>query len=345
MKNNEGLFEFTIILMLVAASICFSLLNMKVTVDSGKDIVARIENVDDRVYFYNKKMDRLFDTYTDNMAEILAVAHEEILFNKEQLIQVAGITGEIFIEISKTLDSLIEKDESFISIIKGIDNAISNLVQKDKTLDELVKDFKDLQLEETVVNQEKLVRANFIVVDTKEGAQGSGTLIRLKGELYILTCAHVVISEDIIMTAIDNKSMYYPIELVKLDKENDLALFKIWCEDIEPIEISEEAPKAGDKIFLVGNPDGIEDMITDGIISKVAFYWSSVTVTVTTAKSYGGSSGGAMLYKGKIAGVLVRGLTLSEISGLLTPSPRLYYQSYSGVVPYEDVMGFLEEYR
>ena len=71
--------------------------------------------------------------------------------------------------------------------------------------------------------------------------------------------------------------------------------------------VSDEFPKEGSEIAVIGNPDGLKDIITNGVISEIREY-----DYLLTNKVYRGNSGGAIIYKGKIVGVINMILTFFE---------------------------------
>jgi len=151
-----------------------------------------------------------------------------------------------------------------------------------------------------VDNVEDIKRANIFIVNASQSIHGSGSHIKINNKHYILTCAHLVKEmEDFIWAKLDNNT-YQPLGLVKINKEVDLALFEIsMFEDLPFLEISQEYPKEGSKILVIGNPANEEDFITNGIITDI-----KDEGYVFTNLIYFGNSGGAILYKGKLVGVV-----------------------------------------
>lgn len=149
---------------------------------------------------------------------------------------------------------------------------------------------------------DRFKRANYEIYNNTVGCYGSGTHIRIKQTDYILTCAHVVKSNFDELIAVDDNSAIHKLYLAKINRSMDLALFWIKTpNDSEPLYISQEEPNVGSRIKTIGNPSHLVDVITEGTICK-----KSGIYYFMTNKIAGGNSGGAILYKGKVVGVVTQ---------------------------------------
>ena len=150
-------------------------------------------------------------------------------------------------------------------------------------------------------NAEKMLEANFLMFNKNISAIGSGTHIMLKGQHFILTCAHLFQEPTDLMFAVDNEYNMRRVELVKYSREFDLALFRIDDPTLQQsayVKLGTEQPKPGSRIIVVGNPGGEADIITDGIVAKEFKYGYMFTNLI-----YFGNSGGGIFYKGNLVGV------------------------------------------
>jgi S1-C subfamily serine protease len=198
---------------------------------------------------------------------------------------------DLFDLLKETTESTIRNEKGLIEIAKYIQELERNL---NKTT-ERFKQVKHLDVKDI----EKLKEANLVVYNANELRAGSGTHIKIKGNSYILSVAHLVKDKTNEIYGITDDGTFRPLELEKIDKDKDLALFKIrGVENTAYLEISEESPQAGSEIVVIGNPASLEDVITDGIIAKITKEGYIFTNTI-----FFGNSGGAVLYKGKIIGV------------------------------------------
>jgi serine protease Do len=101
----------------------------------------------------------------------------------------------------------------------------------------------------------------------KSSALGSGVIISTDG--YILTNNHVVKGADEIKVILYDKREFKG-KIVGTDPRTDLAVVKIQAKDLPVIRIGESGKlKTGDVVLAIGNPFGLNQTITMGIVSAV----------------------------------------------------------------------------
>jgi Do/DeqQ family serine protease len=99
----------------------------------------------------------------------------------------------------------------------------------------------------------------------RQRALGSGVIVTTDG--YILTNNHVVENADEIKVDLTDERTL-TAKLVGTDKPSDLALLKVNAGDLHPIAIgNSDAVKVGDVVLALGNPLGVGQTVTMGIIS------------------------------------------------------------------------------
>ena len=126
---------------------------------------------------------------------------------------------------------------------------------------------------------------------------GSGVIVSPNG--YILTNHHVVEAADEIEVALsDGRSL--PARVVGADPETDLAVLKIDTNDLPGITFAEaESLKVGDWVLAVGNPFGVGQTVTAGIVSALGRTHLGINTfenfIQTDAAINPGNSGGALV--------------------------------------------------
>lgn len=136
---------------------------------------------------------------------------------------------------------------------------------------------------------------------------GSGVIIdAAKG--YVLTNHHVVDGgTEISVTLKDGRQ--FPAKLIGSDKETDIALLQIDAKNLVAIQVGDsDALKVGDYVVAIGNPFGLGQTVTSGIVSALGRSGLNIEgyedFIQTDASINPGNSGGALVtLDGKLIGV------------------------------------------
>ena len=139
----------------------------------------------------------------------------------------------------------------------------------------------------------------------KRQAAGSGVIISTDG--YIVTNNHVVDGADeLTVTLNDNKE--YSARIIGADATTDLALIKIDAKQLPAIVIANsDNVKVGEWVLAVGNPLGLNNTVTAGIVSAKARSMNTGGISSmiqTDAAINQGNSGGALVNtRGELIGI------------------------------------------
>ncbi|WP_236987101.1 trypsin-like peptidase domain-containing protein [Marinagarivorans cellulosilyticus] len=130
-----------------------------------------------------------------------------------------------------------------------------------------------------------------------QSALGSGVIVTETG--YLLTNNHVIQGADEIVVQLQD-GRDAQADLIGIDKENDLAVLKIELDQLTAINIStEQGMLVGDVVLAIGNPFGMGQTVTQGIISAVGRYGLGINTfenfIQTDAAINPGNSGGALI--------------------------------------------------
>jgi len=126
---------------------------------------------------------------------------------------------------------------------------------------------------------------------------GSGVIVSEQG--YVLTNHHVIESVDQIEVALPD-SRKVPARIVGTDPETDLAVLKIEARKLPAITFAKaEQIRVGDFVLAIGNPFGIGQTVTLGIVSGLGRSHLGITTfenfIQTDAAINPGNSGGALV--------------------------------------------------
>ncbi|DAB27573.1 MAG: peptidase S1 [Sulfurimonas sp. RIFOXYD12_FULL_33_39] len=136
---------------------------------------------------------------------------------------------------------------------------------------------------------------------------GSGVIVSQNG--YIITNNHVVEEADEIIVNLAGDKKEYEAKLIGRDEKSDLAVIKIEAKNLNAITFFDsDKVKVGDIVFALGNPFGVGETITQGIVS--ATRRSGVGIVEyedfiqTDASINPGNSGGALINSaGQLIGI------------------------------------------
>jgi serine protease Do len=143
----------------------------------------------------------------------------------------------------------------------------------------------------------------------KQTLQGLGSGVIVSADGYILTANHVVSGAEEIMIGLGTELRKYKAKKVGTDSGTDVALLKIDEKNLPEITFADsDKARAGDIVLAVGNPFGLRQTVTMGIISAVGRGGVGIVdyenFIQTDAAINMGNSGGALVdIKGELLGI------------------------------------------
>jgi S1-C subfamily serine protease len=157
-----------------------------------------------------------------------------------------------------------------------------------------------------------VVQVNASVVDRRGGQavqSGSGVIVDKRG--YIVTNNHVVQGGQSIEVVFADGNKIENVQVAGTDPNDDLAVLKINPPTNMVVAILGDSSKlqVGQEVLAVGNPLGITETVTHGIISALGRTVSESTTTIpntiqTDAPINPGNSGGALAdLQGNVIGI------------------------------------------
>jgi Trypsin-like serine proteases, typically periplasmic, contain C-terminal PDZ domain len=155
-------------------------------------------------------------------------------------------------------------------------------------------------------------------------SQGSGFFINTPGE--IITNFHVLekASRAEIKTS---AGKVYPVkEVLAEDKINDLIRVSVDMpkQKATPLSLSTSIPPVGEKIAVVGNPLGLEQTVSDGIVSAVRDISGFGKIVQITAPLSPGSSGSPVVnMKGEVIGIATLQITEGQNLNFAIPGEQI----------------------
>jgi len=189
--------------------------------------------------------------------------------------------------------------------------------------------YRTAELKKTTIEKCVAAVSESVVKISSPGGSGSGFFINDQG--YLITNFHVIERETRIEVTMFQKApngferkKFKKVRIEAMNPFVDLALLKI--EDLGDIEIKPaylgdmNRIRAGEAVFAIGNPLGLERTITNGVISTKNRAFEGITYIQSNADINPGNSGGPLFnLAGEVIGVTNMGYIFRGGLGFAIP--------------------------
>ncbi len=157
-----------------------------------------------------------------------------------------------------------------------------------------------------------------VVVVRSPGGLGSGFLVNKSG--YLITNFHVIQGQKHITVTRFKKTgnefkriTHKKVRIVALDPFHDLAVLRVenrLDDSFRPPSLNTGTePSVGEKIFVIGNPLGLERTVTEGVVSHTGRNFGGKLYLQVDASVNPGNSGGPLFNtRGQVIGVISMGI-------------------------------------
>ncbi len=180
-------------------------------------------------------------------------------------------------------------------------------------------------------------------------SSGLGSSVIISADGYIATNNHVIAGADEVLVALDD-GRELKAKVVGRDPQTDIAVINVDATDLPAITFADSSQiEVGDRVLAIGNPFGIGQTVTTGIVSaksrRPGLGLDYEDFVQTDAAINPGNSGGALVdIKGRLVGINTAILSRSggfQGVGLAIPA-NLVSQVADGLVKHGKVVrGFL----
>ena len=185
------------------------------------------------------------------------------------------------------------------------------------------------------VNELVGVLGEAVVQIRSPASLGSGFMINDEG--YLITNFHVIEGESQLSVEVyhqrsgqlDRKT-YKQVRIVAMNKFADLALLKIDDKDAPKFRFvtfgNTDLMTAGERVFAIGSPLGLERTVTEGILSTKTRQMAGELYLQTTTQINPGNIGGPLFnLKGEVVGVTNMKITFGEGLGFAIPAESVKF--------------------
>lgn len=187
---------------------------------------------------------------------------------------------------------------------------------------------------EEALNSDPYLKKYLEDADPDRSNLGSGIVLNPQGD--VITNAHVIRGADDILILTQDERMV-SVRQVFVDPETDIALLKTNLQSDQATPLSVESPRIGDIVFSIGNPFGVGQSVSMGIVSATGRAQPGLTQLTdyiqTDAAINPGNSGGPL--------VNVHGQVIGMNSALFSATGG--NQGIGFAIPIRNVLAIVEE--
>jgi len=163
---------------------------------------------------------------------------------------------------------------------------------------------------------------------------GSGFYIA-KGKL--ITNYHVIKDSTNISIMNTDGNVYQVKEILGYDVTLDIAILSVTCTDNDSLVLNTHGLTTGEDIYAFGNPLGLTDTFTTGVIENICRYVDSEPYIQSSAPISPGNSGGALVNAfGEVVGINSAQFTDGQNLNLAIPVHQIYSVSTYKPIPLAD---------
>ena len=161
--------------------------------------------------------------------------------------------------------------------------------------------------------------------DEAGSLSGQGTGFAVSADGRVVTCAHVIEGAASAI-AVDRVGRKFPVQgVIAIDASRDVAILQVKASDLHPVALSDtDDLPLGARVFVLGTPSGLEQTLSDGIVSGHRRLPERGHVIQVTAPASPGSSGSPVFD--------MTGLVVGLVTSRLTNVEAVHFAAPVGVV-------------
>lgn len=130
-------------------------------------------------------------------------------------------------------------------------------------------------------------------------AQGSGVAVAAS---EVVTNAHVI--EGGVSWRVRQEDKAWPASVTHLDADHDLCQMQVEGLQAQPVNLrSSSTIEVGERVYAIGAPSGLEQSLSEGIVSGIRTLGAGRIIQTTAAISPGSSGGGLFDAQGRLVGI------------------------------------------
>jgi S1-C subfamily serine protease len=142
-----------------------------------------------------------------------------------------------------------------------------------------------------------------VAIDAHNQPSKFGSGFYVSGDGLIATNFHVIQGAKSLKVVTQESATLWVSRTVASDPERDLALLKVDGGDRPALKLAGAVPAIGARVYAIGNPIGLTNTLSEGIVSGVRAMEGQTWIQTTAAISPGSSGGPLIDEEGRVVGV------------------------------------------
>jgi S1-C subfamily serine protease len=153
-----------------------------------------------------------------------------------------------------------------------------------------------------LVQKAKPAIVEIVTLDQQNNVLKTGTGFFISPDGMLLTNYHVISGGSSIMAKTPSGAVYFFKSFVSTSETNDVAELQFFATDVPYLTLgSSLSAVEGQRVLVIGNPEGLEGTVSDGIIS--AFRVGRTMIQITAPVSSGSSGSPVLDESGNVIGI------------------------------------------
>ena len=163
-----------------------------------------------------------------------------------------------------------------------------------------------------------------ITQEGRRGMDGLGTGFVVSKDGLIATNLHVIGEARRLLVETEDGEMHDVVEVHATDNHLDLALLRIASHKLPPLELGDsDKIRQGDPIIAMGNPEGLDFSVVEGVISATRDIDSVPMIQIAVPIEQGNSGGPVLDRDGKVLGLVTLKSLKTDNLGFAMPVNEL----------------------
>ena len=147
----------------------------------------------------------------------------------------------------------------------------------------------------------------FLIYTQSDNSVSQGSAFTISNTGIAISNYHVFKDASQAIAINEDGEQYMITEIIDVNKEEDYIVFRLGnSNDFSSLNIANEVPEIGETCFAIGNPKGLTQTLSTGIISS--FRENKNLIQTTTEITHGSSGGPLFNSKGEVIGITSSGV-------------------------------------